>query len=216
MNTITARHNMVESQIRTNRITDPLIIDSMNDIPREAYVPEIYKGMAYIDTSISLGGGRYMLEPLALARLTQAAKIIQDDIVLIIGSGAGYAAALIARIADAVVAIENDKALAAQSTEVLNEQGIDTVAVILTALAKGYPKQAPYDVILFNGAISEVPAKILDQLAEDGRLVAILAEPMMGRGMVYTRTGGVISSRHIFDATVPILLGFEPKPEFVF
>jgi protein-L-isoaspartate(D-aspartate) O-methyltransferase len=216
MNTITARHNMVENQIKTNRITDPLIIDAMDDIPREAYVPEIYRGMAYIDTSISLGGGRYILEPLALARLTQAAEIMPGDIALIIGSGAGYAAALIARIADAVVAIENDKALAAQSSDILSEQGIDTVAVVSGVLAKGYPKQAPYDVILFNGAVSTVPKKILDQLADTGRLVAIVSEPMVGRGMVYTRTGGMISSRHMFDATAPILPGFEPKKKFVF
>jgi protein-L-isoaspartate(D-aspartate) O-methyltransferase len=216
MNTTTARHNMVENQIRTNRITNPLIIQSMDDIPREAYVPEIYKGMAYIDTAISLGGGRHILEPLALARLTQAAEIMPGDIALVVGSGAGYAAALIARIADAVVALESDKALAAQSTETLTEQGIDTVAVVCGALAKGYPKQAPYDVIFFNGAVSEVPKAILDQLAEGGRLAAIVAEPMVGRGIVYVRTGGVISSRHMFDANAPILPGFEPKPEFVF
>jgi protein-L-isoaspartate(D-aspartate) O-methyltransferase len=163
-----------------------------------------------------LGGGRYILEPLALARLTQAAEIMPGDIALIIGSGAGYAAALIARIADAVVAIENDKALAAQSSDILSEQGIDTVAVVSGVLAKGYPKQAPYDVILFNGAVSTVPKKILDQLADTGRLVAIVSEPMVGRGMVYTRTGGMISSRHMFDATAPILPGFEPKKKFVF
>ena len=216
MDMTTARHNMVENQIRTNRITDSIIIDAMDDIPREAYVPELYKGVAYIDAAISLGGDRYILEPLALARLTQAAAILPGDIALIIGSGAGYAAALIARIADAVVALENDKTLASKSSEILSEQGIDTVAVVSGALAKGYPTQAPYDVIFLNGAVAKVPEVILNQLAEGGRLVAILAEPLVGRGMLYTRTNGVISGLHVFDANAPILLGFELKPEFVF
>jgi protein-L-isoaspartate(D-aspartate) O-methyltransferase len=220
MSTTTARHNMVESQIRTNRITDDLIIEAMDDIPRESYVPELYKGIAYIDTSISLGkfqdNERYILEPLALARLTQAAEIMPGDIALVVGSGAGYAAALIARLADAVVALESDKALAASSVETLTDQGIDTVAVVTGALNKGYAKQAPYDVILFNGAVAEVPKAILKQLAEGGRLVAIVAEYMVGRGKVYTRTRSGVSGRHAFDANAPILPGFEPKPEFVF
>lgn len=216
MNIPTARHNMVENQIRTNRITDSLIIEAMDDIPREAYVPEIYKGVAYIDTSIALGNDRHVMEPLALARLTQAAEIMPGDIALVVGSGAGYAAALVARMADAVVALESDKALAAQSTETLTEQGIATVAVVTGALKKGYTKQGPYDVILFNGAVAEVPKSILDQLAEGGRLVAIVAKPMVGRGMIYTRAGGVVSGRHMFDANATILPGFEPKAEFVF
>lgn len=216
MDMTTARHNMVENQIRTNRITDSIIIDGMDEIPREAYVPELYKGVAYIDSAIPIGGDRYILEPLALARLTQAAAITPGDIALVIGSGAGYAAALIARLADAVVALENDKTLASKSSEILSVQGIDTVAVVSGALAKGYPMQAPYDVIFLNGAVAKVPELILNQLAEGGRLVAIVAEPLIGRGMLYTCTGGVMSGLHVFDANAPILLGFEPKPEFVF
>ena len=216
MSTTTARHNMVENQIRTNRITDELIIEAMDDIPREAYVPEMYKGIAYIDTSISLENDRHIMEQLALARLTQAAEIMPGDIALVVGSGAGYAAALIARLADAVVALESDKALAASSVETLTDQGIDTVAVVTGALNKGYAKQAPYDVILFNGAVAEVPEAILKQLAEGGRLVAIVAEPTVGRGMIYTRTSSGVFGRHAFDANAPILPGFEQKPEFVF
>lgn len=211
-----ARQTMVVNQILTNRVTDPLVIAAMEKVPREAFVPEAVKGIAYVDEAVPLGHGRYLMEPLVLARLLQEAQVTANDVVLDIGCGTGYAAALLAKMASTVVALESNTDLAAKATEILAELGIDTVAVVEGPLEEGYPKQAPYDVIFFGGAALQIPAKISDQLADGGRLVAIVAKDGVVRGTVMTRRKGVLSHREVFDAGTPPLPGFAPEPAFVF
>jgi protein-L-isoaspartate(D-aspartate) O-methyltransferase len=212
-----ARSNMVESQIRTNKVTDPLLLDAFETIPRERFVPEPLRGIAYIDEVVALGGERFVMEPMVLARLLQAARPEPGDVALDLGCGSGYATAILSRLAATVVALEVDAALAAAANQTLDELEIDNAVVVEGPLAEGYPKQAPYNVILLNGAVSEVPPVIADQLAEGGRLVTVVSVGVgLGRATLMRRDGGVISSRILCDATVPVLPGFEAVPGFVF
>ncbi len=216
MDFATARHNMVESQIRPNRVTDPLVLSAMAELPRETFVPKALRGIAYVDEDIAIGPGRYLMEPMVLALLLQAADVRSTDVVLDIGCGTGYAAAVLARMASTVVALESDAGLAARAAETLAELEIDTVDVVRGRLDEGYPKQAPYDVIFFGGAVSRVPPAITDQLAEGGRLAAVIAGDGPGKGTLLTRHGGAVSRREMFDGGTPFLPGFAPEAAFTF
>ena len=211
-----ARLNMVENQIRTNRVTDPAIIDAMGALPREAFLPKQLEGIAYVDEDIALGGGRHLMEPMVLARLLQAAEVRPGDVVLDVGCGPGYSAAVLARMGATVVALESDAGLAAKANDAIGELGIDAVAVVEGPLAGGWHQQAPYDVILFDGAVGDVPAAICDQLADGGRIVAVIADSGVGVGTLITRVRGTLSRRPVFDAATPILSEFMPEPAFRF
>lgn len=213
-----ARRNMVEGQIRTNRVTDPLVLNALKTLPRELFVPKAMQSICYMDEDVPLGQGRALMEPLALARLLQEAAVQNTDAVLVIGAGTGYAAAALAHMASAVVALESDQDLANTASRLMADLGIDNVAVVPGALDQGYPQQAPYDVIFFDGAVAEIPAAICDQLAEGGRLVAVTETDRigMGRAVLVTRNEGTIGSRAVFDTNVPMLPGFEPEVKFTF
>ncbi len=217
MNYEEARLKMIQSQIRPNRIVDERVIAAMADIPRELFLPERLRGIAYVDEDVALDGGRWLIEPLCCARLLQTAEIDAADIVLDIGCGPGYLSAIAARLAAVVVGLESDPDLADRARETLSELGIEGVTVMEGDLRAGYPQQAPFDVILFGGAVSRVPPSIIDQLAEGGRLVAVVREPG-GQGHITTlmKFGDVVSKRVMFDAQTPLLPGFEPEPEFRF
>lgn len=212
----TARLNMVESQIRTNKVTDPTLIEAFETVPREDFVPEPLRGVAYVDEDVPLGDGRFVMEPMILARLLQAACPGPDDIALDIGCGTGYGSAILSRMVATVVALESDKALAATANQVLSGLELDNVVVVEGKLTEGYPKQGPYDVILLSGAVAEVPRAIGEQLAEGGRLVAVVEAGGLGRATLMQRDAGVISSRVLYDAALPLLTGFEAEPGFVF
>jgi Protein-L-isoaspartate carboxylmethyltransferase len=212
-----ARRTMVENQIRTNRVTDPLVVTALSELPREDFLPESLKGIAYVDEDIPLGGGRALIEPLAAALILEAAEISPTDIVLEVGCGVGYTAAAASRLASAVFALESDPGLADRARQVLDSLDLATVSVVEGPLTAGYAEQAPYDVILFGGSIPQVPQTILDQLAEGGRLVAIISqEAGLGKGTVFLKTGGIVSQRVVFDAAVPPLSEFVPAPTFRF
>ena len=212
-----ARLNMVESQLRTNKVTDLRLLGAFETVPRELFVPEPLRGIAYIDEDVALGGGRFVMEPRVLARLLQAAQPGPEDVALDLGCASGYATAILSRLVATVVALEDDAALAAAANRTLGELEIDNAVVVEGRLTEGYPKQAPYNVILLGGAVAEVPAAIADQLAEGGRLVTVVsAGPGLGRATLMRRDGGVISSRILYDAALPVLPGFEAEPGFVF
>ncbi|MBC8269897.1 MAG: protein-L-isoaspartate O-methyltransferase [Rhodospirillaceae bacterium] len=216
MDYATARHNMVESQIKPNRVTDTLVMDALAQLPREQFVPKAMQGIAYIDEAIDIGGGRHLMEAWVLARLLQAAEVQPDDVALVVGCGSGYEAAVLSTMASTVVALESDDGLAKQANEVLAELSIDTVAVVGGGLARGYARQAPYDVIFINGAVSAIPERFGDQLAEGGRLVCIVGQGAFGKGTLMTRYGDVVTSRTFFDGSTPTLPGFETDSAFSF
>ncbi len=210
-----ARRNMVEHQLRTNEVTDDALLAAMAEIPRERFVPDRLRDVAYIDEDLPLKKGRFLMEPRVLARLLQLAEVKAADMVLDIGCGTGYSTAVLAKLANTVVALESDPELAARASSTLAELGIDNAIVVTAPLADGYAKQGPYDVIVFGGSLPRVPASIARQLAEGGRLVAVIGEGM-GRGTLMTRARGIVSSRPAFDAATPILPDFAPVQGFVF
>lgn len=218
MNYTAARRSMVENQIRTNRVRDPLVIQAMSDLPRELFLPDRLHGVAYADEDIPLGNGRYLIEPLVAALLLQTAEIRSDDVVLTVGCATGYLPALAAAIASAVVALEEEPELAARSGELLAQMGMNTVALVEGPLSEGYAKQAPYDVIVFAGAIASVPDAVTAQLTEHGRMVAVIRNGprALGRGALFLKTAGVVSRRDVFDAGTPFLPRFEPEETFSF
>ncbi len=212
-----ARSHMIESQLRPNKITDDRLLNAFAGIRRELFVPEHLRSVAYIDEDLPLGGARYLMAPMVAARLLQAAAIARTDAALIVGAGTGYEAVLAAMLARNVLALEEDPELARRARTALVEHAITSVSVVEGPLREGYRPRAPYDVILFGGAVVETPHDINSQLAEGGRLLAVV-KPVnaVGRATLATRTGGVLAQRVIFDAATPFLPGFSPKPVFEF
>lgn len=215
-----ARRNMVDTQIIPNRVTDRAVIDAMAEMPREAFVPANFKSVAYVDRAIPLNGDRWIIEPMVVARLLQAAAIQPSDVVLSIGCGTGYAVAVMAKLASTVVAVECEKGFVQKSSDAFTALGIDNVAIINGALTDGVAEQAPYDVIFFDGAVAEIPQRIVDQLADGGRLVAMTVESIgpggVGQGVLIQRFGGSVARREIFEAGAPLLPGFEADVSFRF
>ncbi len=212
-----ARLNMVESQVRPNRVTDPRVVGAMLELPRERFVPEALRGIAYVDEDVPLGGDRFLMEPMVAARLVQVARISAGDAVLEVGSGTGYGAAMMAQFASRVVALESDAALARQAQSVLGALGVTNVDVVTGALNLGHAAGAPYDVIVFAGAVAQIPSRIVDQLGEGGRLVAVVAAPgEPGRATLISKVAGALSRRVIFDAGSRPLPGFALEPGFAF
>jgi protein-L-isoaspartate(D-aspartate) O-methyltransferase len=213
----TARANMIESQLRPNKVTDERVLDAFARIRRELFVPEGLRGVAYVDEDIPLGGGRFMMEPMVVARLLQAGDVASGDNVLVIGAGTGYEAALLSVLARSVVALEEDPGLARRAHAALVDHAIANVNVVEGPLPLGYRERAPYEAVLFAGAIAEVPSDIAAQLAEGGRLLAVVKRGAeVGRATVMTRSGGTMAERILFDANTPLLPGFRSAPAFVF
>ncbi|MDO8840281.1 MAG: protein-L-isoaspartate O-methyltransferase [Parvibaculum sp.] len=215
-----ARHNMVESQVRVNAVTDGRVIDAMSAIPRERFVPPPRQSLAYMDEDIALtdGGGspRFLMEPRVFAKLAQLAAVGLDDLVLDVGCGTGYSTAVLSHLAGTVVALESDSELAARAAAALADLGVDNAVVVTGALNEGYAKQAPYDVIFFSGAIGFIPEGFKAQLKDGGRIVAVLGDGILGRARIYVRAGDTLSGRDAFDANVQPLPGFVATESFVF
>ena len=214
-----ARQNMVDSQLRPTRVTDPRILATMAELPRERFVPKSKQGIAYIDEDIEVAPGRYLMEPVVLARLLQALELTSETTVLNIGCATGYDAALLGRLVGSVVAVESDSQLAAHASETINDLAIDNVAVVEAPLEQGYAAQAPYDAIFISGAVDAVPAAISDELAPAGRLAAVIGggEPgILGRAQLFVRSGTTLSARPLFDAGSRILPGFARQQNFEF
>ncbi|MFT4080274.1 protein-L-isoaspartate O-methyltransferase family protein [Rhodomicrobium sp.] len=222
MNFATARLHMVESQIRPNGVRDPLILDAFASLPRELFVPENRQQLAYIDEgllAVEAEGdepARYLLQPMVLARLLEAAEPSREDHVLDVGGATGYSAAILSRIAAKVDALETSAALADAMKKRLSLLGASNVGVHAGALEKGVPSQKPFSLIVVNGAVAEEPKALFDQLADGGRLVAIVRRGWLGRAWLYEKSGDVVSGRPLFDASADYLPGFEPQPQFTF
>jgi protein-L-isoaspartate(D-aspartate) O-methyltransferase len=214
MNFEVSRRKMVASQLRPNEVNDPAVIAAMGAVPRERFLNPAQRQFAYVDEDLPIGNGRFIMEPLVLARLLQLADTQPTDSALVIAAGAGYSTAVLARLTSSVVGIEADPSLVAQATRVLNELGVDNAAVVQGNMLQGAPSQGPFDVILFNGAIDEIPNTIRQQLTDGGRLVCVVRHGPTGRGTLVTRQGQAFGTRQEFDAATPLIPGFEKKAEF--
>ena len=214
----TARKTMVDCQLRPSKVTDQFILDAFMTIPREDFVGKQQPALAYVDEDLPLSGGRYLMEPMVLARLLQALEIRPDDSVLIVGAGCGYGSAVAAKLAGSVIAIETRANLVDKAQDVLVSIGIDNAAIVKSRLVDGYPEEAPYDRILIEGGVETVPDNLLKQLTPKGRLAAIYRKPShpVGVASVWTRSGKEFTRTPLFDARVPNLDEFNAKVEFSF
>ena len=216
----TARQKMVDGQVRPSDVTDIRIIDAMLAVPREAFVPENKRALAYLDLDLDVSEGgaarRFLIQPAVLAKMLQAAEIREADHVLVVGCATGYAAAVIAKFARSVTATESEPALAAKARDILAQNGCGNVAVKTAAAADGDQASAPFDVIVLNGATEIVPEKLYGQLRDGGRLVGVFAMSRPARATIVARSHGDFGNRALFDAAVPVLPGMERLPAFVF
>ena len=208
------RLNMVEGQVRANDVTDRRIQIAMSEIARERFVPERLHPVAYMDRCLEILPGRYILDPRSFSKLVQVAAVEQGDRVLDVGCGSGYSSAVLCRLADEVVALEADPELAAVARQFLSKNA--NVTIVTGPLPEGAPDKAPFDVIFINGAIEIYPERLLRQLADGGRLVAIVSERGRGQARLYLNANGAIGERNAFDAQVPVLPGFERARVFEF
>jgi protein-L-isoaspartate(D-aspartate) O-methyltransferase len=212
---LAARRNMVEGQVRTADVTDLRIISAMLELPRERFLPPAASALAYLDLDVPLGrSGRRLLKPMVLAKLIQAADIAGTAKVLDLGCTTGYGAAVLARLAGSVVALEEDAALAEMAKA--NLAGLPNVSVVCGPLAAGWPDGAPYDVILLEGATEVAPEPLFRQLSDNGRLLCVLGAGPGAKATVYRRSGDETGTRHIFDASAAVLPGFTKPLEFAF
>jgi protein-L-isoaspartate(D-aspartate) O-methyltransferase len=213
-----ARRNMVDGQLRPNRVNDAGLLAALGELPRERFLPEGLRSVAYADDDVPLGNGRFMMEPMVLARLIQVLQPRAEDKALVAAAGLGYGAAILARLTKSVVAVETDAALAAAAAKTLQELGVSGVQQVAGQAEQGVAASGPYDIILIEGAVPEVPKVIADQLAEGGRLATVIADPSgaLGVAHLFVKQGGVVSGRPLFDAGTPLLPGFERPARFTF
>ena len=216
----TARQYMVDGQVRPSDVTDDRILEAMLTVPREVFVPASKQALAYLDLDLDVTEGgtakRYLITPALLARMLQAAEIKATDRVLVVGCATGYAAAVVARFAAEVSATESDPTLVAKATAAVAQLGIQNVTVKTAAAADGDATGAPFDVIVLNGATEIVPTGLFGQLKEGGRLVGVFCLTPPPRATLVTHSHGDFGHRELFDATAPVLPGFEQLPAFVF
>ena len=214
-----ARQSMIESQIHPMGVVSEALLDAFGIVPREEFVSEDQGGICYCDEDIEIAQGRYLMEPSVLARMIQATEPHQNDVVLTIGSGIGYNAAILSQLVSTVVALESDQDLINQAQASWDKLSYCNIAAIKGDIYAGAPDNAPYDLIFINGAVCNIPEEIKQQLSVDGRLVA----PVKQAGQSIAKAilvehikQGEFSERCLFDAGTPYLTGFEPKKEFVF
>lgn len=220
---VVARRNMVECQLVPGNVIHEDIVEALSNVPREQFVPEHLRGSAYIDEDLQIAKGRYLLAPLVLARLLVLADIRKTDSVLDVACGTGYSTAVLGQLAEKVVAIEEQMELAEKARQLLTRLHIPNAEVITGPFTPGHPAAGPYDMILLNGAIEQLPDSLADQLAEGGRLVAVQCvsqrpgQPAgLGKATVWRKNGGRLFGKEAFDASVPLLHGFERKRQFEF
>lgn len=212
----TARTAMVDCQIRPSDVTKYPIIEAFLTTPREAYVPSDDRSIAYAGEHIALDNGRVLLDARTFAKMLDAVNVQPNELVLDLGCGLGYSTAIIATMAEAVVAVESDTDMATTATNTLSEQSIDNAFVTTGDLTQGNAKNGPYDVIILQGSIDEVPATLTGQLKDGGRICAIFRDGSFGECRIGYKSHNKLSWRTVFNASAPLINGFESKPEFKF
>ena len=213
-NFLTRRTTMVDTQIRPADVTKFPIIDAMLQVRREFFVPDHLNETAYADAILDLGHGRVILEPRTFAKMLDAVDIQGNELVLDIGCGLGYSSAVIGKFSEAVVSIEENEAMAAEAEANLAAEGCLNVAVVQGSLAQGAAQHAPFDVIVVQGAVEHIPAALIEQLAEGGRIVVVFSQKGQGAVRVGYKTGGQMSWRFACNAFAPVLKGFVAERSF--
>jgi protein-L-isoaspartate(D-aspartate) O-methyltransferase len=217
---LTARQNMVDGQVRPSDVTDLRIIEAMLAVPREIFVPDSRQALAYLDLDLEVSetgaDKRFLLKPVVIAKLLQAAEIRDTDSVLVVGCSAGYTAALASKLAQRASATDPDRSLVAKATAALGQLGLGATAVEAAPALEGNAAQAPYDVIILDGATEVVPEGLYAQLKEGGRLVGVFAAGGLQRATIVTRSRDDFGSRTLFDATAEVSPGLHRAADFVF
>ena len=221
MNYQLARQNMVDNQIRTNRVTNNNIISAMTELPRERFVPERSAEIAYVDTVIEIASGRDLVSPMVLAKLIQEANVSSEDLVQVIGCGTGYAAAILSSMSKAVVLVEDQSEICDKAEALFIELGIDNVLVFKTDLVNGCKKQAPFNIIIICGAIEEVPIKLINQLEEGGRIITMILDSELvsyptTKATILTKYNGKLVGKEVFEVNTPKIKSFNKDKVFKF
>ena len=218
MDFATLRKSMVDNQLRTNEVFDHQILGAMLQLPRERFVAPSFKSMAYSDHAAPLPGtdDRKMMPPVAAARLVQLADGHSGDVALVVGCGTGYTSALLAQLVDSVVALDEDESLVGFAADILSNLHIENVATVQGSLESGLSAEGPYDIILIEGAVDYVPAELMDQMRDGGKLIAVEGSGLSAPANLYRKSGGEVSCTPAFNLSIPRLPGFTRKAEFVF
>lgn len=210
----TLRTMMVDTQVRPADVTKFPVIDAMLSVPREDYVPEDKRDSAYVDDNVDLGDGRVMLEPRTMGKLLDALDIQPNEVVLDLGCGLGYSTALLSRLAEFVVAVEEDEGRVAEAQANLSAHDVDNAAVVQGTLAGGAAKQGPYDVIVLQGAAEHVPQALIDQIKDGGRMAVLFSDGALGTMRIGYKLDGGMTWRMAFNAGAPVMSGFERHQAF--
>jgi protein-L-isoaspartate(D-aspartate) O-methyltransferase len=210
------RTMMVDTQVRPSDVTKFPIIDAMLSVPREVFVPREQVQAAYISENIEIGPGRVVLEPRTLSKLLDALNINGNELVLDVAAGYGYSSAVAARMAEAVIALEEDESLAKEAETILSDQGADNVVVQVAPLTEGAPQHGPYDAIMIQGAVEQVPDALIAQLKDGGRIGCVFMEGALGVVRIGYKIDGEMSWRFAFNASAPVLPGFAKETVFAF
>ena len=208
------RRMMVDTQVRPSDVTKFPIIEAMLSVPRELFVPASKREAAYAGDNVDLARGRVMLEPRTLAKMLDALDVQADELVMDVGSGYGYSAAVVARMAQAVVAVESDETMAAEAQALLAEAGADNVILHEGPLDQGAAEHGPYDVIVIQGGVGDLPAPLLAQLKDGGRIACLFMEGVLGAVKIGYKAGDTMTWRFAFNAGAPVLSGFERHSAF--
>ncbi|KUP93264.1 protein-L-isoaspartate O-methyltransferase family protein [Tritonibacter horizontis] len=208
------RRMMVDTQIRPADVTKYPIIEALLAVPREKFVPDAKAEVAYADQAVPLGDGRVVPEPRTLAKMLDALDVREDELVLDVACGLGYSTAVIARLAQMVIGVEEDETLASEAQDLLSESNADNAIVHQGALVDGAAEHGPYDVIIVEGAVETLPEGLVAQLKEGGRIAALFMSGALGEVKIGYKSGGRISWRFEFNAGAPVLPGFGKTVEF--
>ncbi len=213
-----ARKNMVENQIRANKVTSLNVINAFLDVPREKFVPDALQEISYVDEDIQLSRNRFMMKPMILARLFQSLNLKGNENILHVGSNSGYGSAILSRMCSSVISLESDKKLFETSIHTFSNMGFDNVVPLHGSMENGVEKEAPFDIIFIEGSIETEPKSLFIQLNENGKLIAIIrpANIKIGKAKLFFKISNEIGLENLFDAQVSKLSIFKSKTKFSF
>ena len=213
-----ARLQMVESQLRPNRVTDEVLLTAMETTPREVFVPQEARGFAYLDEDIEIAPSRWLMEPMVFARLAQAASLQPHHRVLDVACATGYSTIILGKLAGQVMGIDRDKGFIALAQNVARNLGVANVQFSQTEPVEGFSPTAPYDAIFINGSVAQIPADLFEQLKDGGKLMTVYRDSITatGKARCYQKQGGKITHRDLFDASCYVVAGFEKPERFTF